>query len=170
RVSLSGEAFFEVESDSLRPLGVVANGTVTTAVGTSFNINGKSTDGIRISLLTGKVKVKATAASDGAFLDPGQELRYGMDGEKTSVNGFNSGDVTAWRDGRIVFNDASLGEVVKTLEEWYGVIIHLENQKGIDWKYSGEYRQQSLENVLNSLSYIQKFDYTINEKNVAFKF
>jgi ferric-dicitrate binding protein FerR (iron transport regulator) len=169
-VSLSGEGFFEVEKDSLRPFRVVTNGMVTTALGTSFNINSKSGDKVMVSLLTGKVKVKATSVSEDVFLDPGQELRYDKDHEKISINGFNSEEVIAWRDGQIIFKDASLSEVVKILEDWYGVNIHMENPKGIVWKYSGEYRHQTLENVLNSLAYIQKFRYTINEKNVEFKF
>lgn len=170
RVVLSGEGYFEVEHDSLRPFRVVSNGTVTTALGTSFNINGKSADDVRISLLTGKVKVKTTADSEHVFLDPGQELHFDREREVISVKEFSSGEVTAWKDGRIVFRDASLPEVVKVLEEWYGVNIHLENQRALEWKYSGEYSRQTLEDVLNSLSYVQKFDYTINGKNVAFKF
>src|SRR5690606_10499758 len=154
----------------LRPFRVITNGTVTTALGTSFNINSKSADGVRISLLTGKVKVKATAVSEDVSLDPGQELRYDKHHERISVNGFNPDKVTAWREGRIVFKDATLGEVVKILEAWYGVKIHLKNPQGIDWKFSGEYRNQSLEDLLKSLSYIQKFSYSIQEKNVAFKF
>src|SRR5690606_33977284 len=47
-VSLSGEAFFEVAKDSIRPFRVVANGTVTTALGTSFNVEAKSSDGVKI--------------------------------------------------------------------------------------------------------------------------
>ena len=38
-VELSGEAFFEVATDSLRPFSVKTDGLVVKAYGTSFNIN-----------------------------------------------------------------------------------------------------------------------------------
>lgn len=170
RVTLIGEGFFEVEKDANRPFRVETNGMVTTALGTSFNINNKSGNKVMVSLLTGKVKVKATPGSEDVFLNPGQELRFSSEEEKYQISRFNPEEVIAWRDGQIVFKDASLTEVVKILEDWYGVAIHLENPRGVDWKYSGEYRHQTLANVLNSMSYIQKFNYTINGKNVEFKF
>lgn len=169
-VRLSGEGFFEVGKDSLRPFRVITDGMVTTALGTSFNINDKLPEGIKVSLLRGKVKIKATEDSEDVFLDPGQELRYDKDRERISVHAFNPEDVVAWKAGKIVFKDAGLAEVVDILEDWYGITIRVKNGESVDWKYSGEYSNQSLENVLNSMAYVQKFNYTIHEKNVEFKF
>jgi len=169
-VRLSGEGFFDVGKDSLRPFNVITDGMITTALGTSFNINDKSSEGIKVSLLTGKVKIKATESSEDVFLDPGQELKYDKDLERISISSFNSEDVVAWKEGKIVFKDAKLVEVVDILEDWYGITINVKNGESVDWKYSGEYSNQSLENVLNSMAYIQKFKYTIHEKNVEFKF
>jgi len=169
-VLLSGEAFFEVEKDPLRPFRVVANETVTTALGTSFNIEAKRSDKVKVSLFTGKVKVRASSGAENLFLTPGQELRFDKQLGDIRIDAFNLREVSAWRDGRILFKDAALPEVVELLEDWYGVKIHLHNAEGVDWQYSGEYKNQTLDNVLNSLAYIQKFKYTIREKNVEFKF
>lgn len=169
-VKLTGEAFFEVKKDSLRPFKVMTNGVVTTALGTSFNVKTKFHDGVKVSLLTGKVKVKATSGSEDVFLDPGQELLYNGQQENITVRRFEPMEVTAWREGRILFKEASLPEVVNYLEDWYGVKIHLQHAEGVDWEYSGEYKNQTLDNVLNSLSYIQKFKYSIQDKNVEIKF
>ena len=170
RVFLSGEAYFEVEKDSLRPFRVVTGEVVTTALGTSFNINSKSKNNIEVSLLTGKVSVSTGNNAEDLFLDPGQRLRHDPEAGEQQLLPFDPLAVVAWRNGQIIFRDASLEEVVKVLEDWYGVSIHLKHAKAVDWKYSGEYRHQTLENVLSSLSYTQKFKYVIDDKNVEFKF
>ena len=169
-VKLTGEAFFEVEKDPSRPFKVLAGGTVTTALGTSFNINTKASSGVNVSLHTGRVKVEAPLIAEGVFLDPGRELQYDAHQERITVNGFNPSAVMGWKDGRLIFTESTLPEAVRLLEDWYGVKIHLDKADGVDWKYSGEYQNQTLDNVLNSMAYIQKFKYSIEGNKVEFKF
>lgn len=169
RIVLSGEAYFEVAKDSLRPFIVETNGLSTTALGTSFNITTKNKGRIHISLLTGKVKVSSVSDMD-VFLDPGKELRYSTNDQKQQVRSFDVDQVMAWKEGILLFEDASLLSVVNQLEDWYGVKIEIENGERIRWKYSAEYKNQTLEDVLNSLSYIQQFEYALEGKQVKFKF
>ena len=169
-VKLTGEAFFEVEKDLRRPFKVLAEGTVTTALGTSFNINTKTTGRVNISLHTGRVKVEAPLVAEGIFLDPGRELQYDAHQERVTVNGFNPTTVTGWKEGRLVFAESGLPEAVRMLEDWYGINIQINNAEEIDWRYSGEYQHQTLDNVLNSMAYIQKFKYSIEGNKVEFKF
>src|SRR5690606_11762274 len=151
-VKLSGEAFFEVEKDPRRPFKVFAEKTITTALGTSFNINTKTSGRVNISLHTGRVKVEAPLVVEGVYLDPGRELQYDAHEERVTVNGFNTTTITGWRNGRLVFSESTLPEAVSLLEDWYGIKIRLNNAEGIDWRYSGEYKNQPLDNVLNSMA------------------
>lgn len=170
RIALNGEAYFEVAKDSLRPFIVETNGLSTTALGTSFNITTKNEGQIHISLLTGKVKVSSTSDQEDVYLDPGKELRYSTNDQKQQVRTFDLRQVMGWKEGNLLFHDATLLSVVKQLEEWYGVKIQIENGERIHWKYSAEYKNQTLEDVLNSISYIQQFEYTLAGKQVKFKF
>ncbi|SMD46161.1 FecR family protein [Aquiflexum balticum DSM 16537] len=169
-MSISGEAYFEVKKDSLRPFRVESEGFVTTALGTSFNINTKNNALLKISLLTGKVTVDRNQDSDKITLIPGQEFQFDKAGNEKRVKSFNLERAIAWKEGRIIFENASLPEVVQTLEEWYGVKFSLVNAEKVKWKFSGEYQNQILDNILNSISYIEKFEYEINGKNVKLKF
>ncbi|MCK5368504.1 MAG: FecR domain-containing protein, partial [Cyclobacteriaceae bacterium] len=56
-VMLEGEAFFEIEKDTLRPFKVISNGITTTALGTSFNIDCRAGEKVEVSLVSGKVAV-----------------------------------------------------------------------------------------------------------------
>lgn len=169
-VTLSGEAFFDVAKDPNRPFKVLAKGTVTTALGTAFNVNTKTAGNINISLVTGRVKVEAPWVVEGVFLDPGQELHYSLEDERLAINRFDAKQVIGWKEGRLVFAESNLPDAVKRLEEWYGVTVALDNAEEVKWKYSGEYQNQTLDNVLNSMAYIQKFKYTIEGNKVEFKF
>jgi hypothetical protein len=169
-MTLSGEAYFEVKKDSLRPFSVESEGFVTTALGTSFNINTKNNALLKVSLFTGKVIIDRNQDGDEIILIPGQEFQFDKVGNEKRVKSFNLERALAWKEGKIIFENATLPEVMQTLEEWYGVKFSLVNAENVKWKFSGEYQNQILENVLNSISFIEKFDYEINGKNVKLKF
>jgi transmembrane sensor len=170
QVKMEGEAFFEIEKDSLRPFQIVANGFVTTALGTSFNLKAKVTSGLQVSLFTGKVKVEEGISKEEFLLEPGLEFLDDYKSGKRTVRKFNADNVLAWKEGKIIFQNAGLSEVVATLEDWYGVEIKLVNSEKVAWKFSGEYQNQILDNVLNSMAFIEKFKYKINGKNVELIF
>ena len=169
-VIMDGEAFFEIEEDSLRPFRVVSNGFVTTALGTSFNVKTNSSSGLKISLVTGKVKVAGEKSKEEFFLEPGLEFLDDQQTGKKSIRKFSPEKVLAWKEGKIIFENTGLPEVVSTLEDWYGVEINLVNAENVRWEFSGEYQNQILDNVLNSMSFIEKFKYKINGKNVELIF
>ncbi|WP_373492736.1 FecR family protein [Aquiflexum sp.] len=169
-MSISGEAYFEVKKDSLRPFRVESDGIVTTALGTSFNINTKNRSLVRISLVSGKVSVDKDIAQEEIILIPGQEFQFDKKGNDQWVKNFNPEKVVAWKEGKLIFENASLSEVVQTLEDWYGVKFNLVNAEKVKWNFSGEYQNQILDNLLNSIAYAENFEYEINGKNVKLKF
>lgn len=167
-INLRGEAYFEVVQDSLRPFIVQTDDLVTTVLGTSFNVNTKESGKTKISLVSGKVEVSSSSGQ--VSLTPGEMLNFDNVNASFDITGFNMAQVLGWKDGVLRFQRASLREVKEGLEEWYGVDIVLKNDKGIYWQFSGEYPQQMLEEVLESMSYIKEFDYQISDKTVIITF
>ncbi len=51
-----------------------------------------------------------------------------------------------------------------------GVEINTTNESSRKWSITAKFDNESLENVLKSLSYSEKFDYSLNEKNVTIKY
>jgi transmembrane sensor len=168
QISLRGEAYFEVERDSLRPFIVQTYDLMTTVLGTSFNVNTKESGRTKISLVSGKVNVSSRSGQ--VSLAPGEMLNYDNISASFNVSGFEASQVLGWKDGVLRFQRASLREVKEGLEDWYGVEINLKNARGIHWQFSGEYPQQMLEEVLESMSYIKDFDYQIKDKTVTLIF
>ncbi|MBD3631121.1 FecR domain-containing protein [Cyclobacterium sp.] len=170
RVRLIGEAYFEVEKDSLKPFHVETNGLLTTVLGTAFNVRNQLQTTIDISLVSGSVKVAKKASAEPVMLKPGQSLHHEVASGRQKVASFDPNLVLAWKEGWIRFESANLKEVLKTLEDWYGVKFMLKNEAPASWQFSGEYKEQTLEEVLRSMAYIQGFQFNIEEKVVYLKF
>lgn len=168
-VTVKGEAYLEVAHDSLRPFTVGTEGLLTTVLGTSFNVNAKEAGKTKIALMSGKVSV--SSSREEVVMSPGEMLDFEGTTESMRVVDFKPSEVLAWKDGVLLFQKASLEEVKNALEEWYGVQIVVENSSGVKWQFSGEYRQQTLEEVLESISFIQSFEYELHDdKRVIMKF
>ncbi|WP_057937346.1 FecR family protein [Algoriphagus resistens] len=171
RIILKGEAFFEVAKDATKPFVVESNNIETIALGTAFNVNAFNLNEIRISLVEGKVRInQAETADEVAILSPGFELVVNTSTQEFLNQPFEYEDVIGWKEGRLVFNHASLEEVSLRLERWYAVDITLKGRVPTNWKISTVYENQPLENVLIDLQYSKKFAYEINGSTVTITF
>ncbi|MDN5199881.1 FecR domain-containing protein [Fulvivirgaceae bacterium BMA10] len=174
-VRLEGEAFFEVAKEEDRPFQVITGDITTIALGTSFNINAyNNNEEIDIALTTGSVKVEgeSNAREDklSELLVPGEALIYNLTDKTTVKKKFDKGEVTAWQEGVIYFKNANENEVKKRLENWYGIEISFANTRSGSWDLTAKFDNQSLKDVLISLSYTMDFDFSIEEKKVMIRY
>ncbi|WP_339756744.1 FecR family protein [Algoriphagus aquimarinus] len=169
-VLLEGEAFFEVAEDKNRPFRVITGKTVTTALGTSFNINQGNED-VRISLVSGKVEVGITdnaGAKESLSLLPGEQVVADVQGPISFIKeNFDPEEVTAWQRDVLFFKNASSAAVFQKIELWYGVDIHSDKDYHTkeDWHYTGSFEGEKLEDVLSSIGFVKGFSYTIKKNN-----
>lgn len=175
---LTGEAFFNVAHDPSKPFYVISHNLNVKALGTSFNVSGYSDSGIvKVSLSTGKVSVRiyepsnSTAVQNKIELLPGQEISYQKKmNVLSSIANYDVVEVEGWKEGILHFKQASLGDIVKKLERWYGIKIDVDSQPAAEISYSGTFKRQNLKNVLKSIGFVTNFDFEINNKNVVLKF
>jgi transmembrane sensor len=164
-VKLEGEAFFDVVRDS-RPFEVITGQYKTIVVGTSFNIQNYDEDETTVSLASGQVVVVDTITKELVPLQPGQKVDFFKD-KVPQVSNFDPQVELAWKNGEIVFENAGLTEVKKKLERWYGVTIEIYNGENEEWNVKGRFKNESLQRVLESLSFTQGFNYNLNGKKVV---
>ena len=176
-VTLEGEAFFVVEKDKSRPFSVTANGVVTTALGTSFNVNTRldKAGEVEIALVEGRVKVhkdqeKGNKTPTALFLNPGEKLAIGS--ESPRLSSFNFKETIGWKDGIIYFESIPFEMVVSKLQNSYNVDIEVvyRNQEHKRQRYSGEFRNKSLEYILQNLSFSSEFNFEIEGDKVKIVF
>jgi ferric-dicitrate binding protein FerR (iron transport regulator) len=164
-VELSGEAFFDVKRDTAHPFRVVARGVTTTALGTSFGVHAREDGPLEVNLVSGRVEVRK-ALADPVVLDPGESAMVESDDRAIEVMEFDYMEKLGWKDGVLVFKNSTLPEIIPQLENWYGVDVQLDPGVKTDFHYSGNYRNESLEEVLNGLSFVLGFSYTIQGESV----
>jgi len=168
---LTGEAFFEVAKDSLRPFIVNTAGMVTTALGTSFLIKAVNKEESMVALISGKVSVDSDAKDGGTItLFPGSAYYTGKDGKEGYSLPFDPELVLAWTQKTIRFEKTPMLEVIRVLENWYGVHISYPEKPSSNLKISGKFQDLTLENVLRGMSYTGRFDFEINKDNVMLTF
>lgn len=161
-IVLKGEAFFDVAKDSLRPF-IVQTGTISTqALGTSFNINyPDEASEISVSLATGIVRVSDKGEYRSEVLNPGEQMVYDPQKKFHMVKAFDMKEVLSWKDGVLYFKNSDMQQVISKLEKWYAVDIEVEDvaREGNDWNYTGEYNNETLENVLDGIGFVKNFTY-----------
>lgn len=176
-VYLEGVAFFNVARDYRRPFSVITGDIRTTALGTSFNVDFDSLEAkMEVSLITGSVelsKISQDGSDKKILLSPGEQMSCNLHTHEFIRTVFDPLEVSGWKDGIIYFNQANLSHIIETLENWYDVSISVQakNKRVLDdLVYSGKFKNQTLENVLRGMSYVENFEFEIKDKNVKIMF
>lgn len=173
---LEGEAFFEVAPDANRPFVVHADELQTTVLGTSFNISNYPEDRlVKVSLASGKIKINNMTTQTPGFeylLNPGEGIVFNRENRAVKEVRFDSVEELSWKDGLLYFKDADFYEIVEELETWYGVTIQVAGIKQNDQNklFTGYFNNESLQNVLEGLSFSKNFDFSIKNDIVLIKF
>ncbi|MDO7899942.1 FecR family protein [Pseudomonas citrulli] len=120
RVELTeGEALFTVEHDAGRPFTVEAGNGQVTVTGTRFDVR-RDTDKTRVAVAQGSVKVQGRGEPKALFvsLTPGLGTQIDAQGKVAAPYAINADALTAWRNGKLVFNDAPLSEVAEEVSRY----------------------------------------------------
>lgn len=161
KVSVTGEAYFEVAHDATHPFIVSKDEMKVQVLGTHFNVN---TDQkiIKVTLLQGSVKVYNTEKNS-IKLSPGQQAK--IDGDIKVINKVDLDEVMAWKNGLFFFNNTSLRQVMQQLAQWYDMdIVYKGDIPAIE--FAGE-MERSL-NLSEVLKILEKngIHFSLDEKKI----
>ncbi len=136
-VELDGEAFFDVQK-SKTPFKVKMKENEVEVLGTQFNaLSYKSEEDCKVTLVEGSVKVNNLAGSTIAMLKPSQQILINKKLNKAEIKNVDTEFYVAWTEGKIIFNDEKLSEIITRLERWYNVDIQLNSPEVGDLNFSG---------------------------------
>ena len=154
RVELSGEAFFEVVSDSLHPFIVHTRDMETHVLGTTFDIQAYPDElTTKTTLLTGRVLVSVNHLSLTETLKPGLQASWTKGTDKITVKKVNVATQALWRDGIIMLDDDELDDVMRMLARWYNVTYKFKGDRSVKHTFTGKIdRNEDLESVLKTLT------------------
>ena len=159
---LSGEAFFEVAHDTSRPFWVEAGDARIQVVGTKFDVT-RSAGRVQVSVLEGVVKVHEPSAMLGQsavrVLRASQAVETadsaGVFAAPPSlpviVDPVPAGD---WRNGRLTYIDARLGDVVADLNRYYAPGVRLADPSLADTRVAIGLRPSEMDAFVEGLPLI----------------
>lgn len=167
RVTLIGEAFFKVTHNPEQPFVVsVANDKMRVKVlGTEFNLQSYAGENIvQTTLVSGFVNIEMirNGSVSNKKLKPSEKAIYDIHSEGVSVVTVNTDYDTAWKDGRLMFKDMPLPEVLKKLSYFYNVKFEVKDPAINNYCFTGTFDNKQLSQVLDYLRISSQIKYTIN--------
>lgn len=158
RLSLKGgEAYFAVASDPLRPMLLQSGDVEIRVMGTAFNVH-HGPRGLTITVAEGVVAVSSGANTGGKETSPllqleaGQQVTALSDGTLNPVAAVAAERVGAWRNGRLIYENSPLGEVVADANRYAAVPIVLASPTLADLPVMASFRTSQINEMVESLA------------------
>lgn len=121
---LEGEAWFEVAPDTARPFVVEAAGGTVTALGTAFDVAVENRQ-TRVTVTQHRVMIASGGGQ--VVVDEGQQSAYSRSMAAQGPQSVDVDRITAWRQGKLMFEDRPLGEVVEALSRYHRSYVFFAN-------------------------------------------
>ncbi len=177
KVSIEGEAYFDVQKDPKHPFLVRTNGVTVRVLGTKFNVKSYPDEKtVETTLVSGKVELYANNkeindANRLMVLAPNQQAVFEVEkGSNDSITNMvhnlnvDVNPIISWKDNRFMFRDEKFADLAMKLERWYNVDIKINDQKLQNTPFSGVFVKETVEQSLNALKLAAPFKYRM-EKN-----
>lgn len=125
-----GRALFRVAKDSTRPFIVRADDTVVRVLGTSFGVDRRK-QGVVVTVLEGKVTVRGAehnsqnSAEESVALTANEQITVNAADPRRAVRKVHSERELAWAEGRLIFENESVSEVVEQFNRYNRLQLHI---------------------------------------------
>ena len=169
KVTISGEAYFEVAHDPSRPFYVEKDGLEIRVLGTHFNINAYADDPVpSITLLQGKVRVAAKREGktlNALQIQPGQQALLIQD-HFTVNNAPDLKAIMAWKNGDFEFTGSSIQSIMRQIGRWYDMDIIYQGELPSDEFVGKISRQEDVSRILKILEATGKVAFQIQGRKI----
>ena len=189
-VTLTGEAYFIVRSDTLHPFLVHTADVSVKALGTEFNVKAYPEEGnVETVLVRGLVEIfKKGQVKPIIELKPGEKASYVKaapsvqpaaqtptnttikESPRMIVDIETKPDATiGWVKNQLVFDAEPFEEIVVRLERWFNVEVDIRNVALHKTRMTGRYDTENIEQVMHSLQMVIPFTYKIEKNKIIIR-
>lgn len=172
KVTLKGEAYFEVTPNQKKPFIVVTDNQEVRVLGTHFNISGYFNEETKTTLLEGSVRIKVLndrgrlgQVNNTVVLAPGEQSILSTEQLKIVEVDISKG--IDWKNGDFVFKNEKLASIMRKIARWYNVDIVYSNNAPLDLTLSGAVsRSKKITSVLRLIESTGKVQFNIKGRTV----
>ncbi|MDR2809081.1 MAG: FecR domain-containing protein [Tannerellaceae bacterium] len=151
-VRLSGEACFSVSKDVARPFIVETEHLSVEVLGTEFNVKAYPDENRTTATLnSGKIRVE-TKTAQSYILTPNRQLSYDTQSKHITIASVNAEDYSLWKEGRLIFDNMPLSEILSAVERKFDVSVRWDNAIDSANRYTVKFvRNENLDEVMKIL-------------------
>lgn len=159
-VTLSGEAYFEVQHNPDNPFTVYTSTAKVVAHGTSFNIyTYEDKNFFEATLSDGQIEIELNSKKHSSvFLEPMHKFIYNKQNGDFAVKETDLRIETAWRRGDIIVRAQSFKELIEQIEIFYGVRVFIEGNYP-DKLFTGNFHEEDVTQILLNLQQHYRFKF-----------
>ena len=172
KVYLQGEAFFEVAHNK-ELFTVKSPGAIAAVYGTKFNFKNYQEDSFSEVILTeGSVGLKSNLYMDKfVTIMPNFKAELNKVENNIEVSQVNTKLYTSWIDGRVVFRNENIDNLILKLERLYNVSITNSNQNLSSNFFNATIfvENETIEDVLNYLQEVYNINYQVVNNKIIIK-
>ena len=171
RVTLEGEAYFEVAKDKAHPFEVSTPYGTIRVYGTSFNVNAHKRDSLfAVALVEGSVGLKMNHLEKEMRMQPDEKICYNQKDNSIRKTSADMTDAGIWRKRELKLVDVDIATLWKKMGHWYGMKFRATNIPQKNHLYNITIQAESVEKMLGLISAITPIEYTIKGKEVDIRY
>jgi len=170
-VFLEGEAFFKVAHDASRPFIVHTNSSLTKVLGTQFNVRAYPDEHkVQVAVKKGKVAFGADETSiDRAPKLIHNQMAVLQGNRQTVISDVKDLDnYIGWTQGKLIFKDTPLTEVLRRVERWYDIDCKLMNPELRNRTITASFQNEPMLEVLKIIALSTDMKYERKRREVIF--
>ncbi|PKQ63257.1 hypothetical protein BZG01_16170 [Labilibaculum manganireducens] len=170
RVVAKGELYFDVAKNKDWPFIVESEGMELKVLGTEFNVRAYADEKEMIStLVEGSVEV-TNSRGELIRLTPGRQAVLNKSDQSMIECKANIEAVTAWKNGKFIFDNRRLEDIMYDLARWYDVKVFFANAKVKNARFSVDVpRYGEIESILSLLEGTGETSFTTNKNVITVK-
>jgi len=162
QVVLVGEGYFDVAKNDRKPFEIATSHLNIRVTGTHFNLKAYPDDKhIKASLDEGEIQLDTNGQLDPVILAPGQEAILNKENGELKVRKSAQDFSGQWTNGKIVLYNNTLEEIATMLERKFNVEIVILDDTVRNYKFSGDFSNAKLFELLGYLSAARKFNFNV---------
>ena len=172
RVRVEGEAYFRVARNEQKPFIVETDGQEIRVLGTEFNVHSYAEDKVvETTLVKGSIAMRPAEAGDAQLvLTPGHQAVFDKSAHDINVRSVDTEVVTSWREGKFVFENQTLEQLMLTLSRWYDFTYEFADAKAATTVFMGRIpRYADFDDVVAILESSGGLSIRIKERKVFIK-
>ena len=172
RIEIEGEAFFDIAHDEKNKFKVFSKGAIVIVSGTKFNFKNFPEDPFSEIILTeGSIFVKSHVHDKKLRIKPNSKAKVNKYADDIEVTQVNTKLYTSWVDGRVVFRNENIDNLIMKLERLYNVSITNNNQNLSSNFFNATIfvENETIDDVLNYLKEVYNISYQVVNNKIIIK-